>query len=282
LSAKEELDQMYNNTHSRQHLVFVFVMFTVSCGFAQNQTPANPPQATWTDPVTGLIWTNHYYAVLLDWIAAKNYCESLRLDGRSNWRLPEYDELRSIHDDNISTDAYFINGQRYAFHIKGGIKLSGSTDPQQGMIWSNIGSINGGYVWAFNWSKAQDNHNAPMSAGSAWTLCVWKSAERIAREERDAALPVWSDSATGLMWTRSDNGNDVDWNSAVSYCQNLSLGGYSGWRLPSIDELQEIYDPDERVSFHGDQQAYSNFKGGSQTEMTCGAFPKVTPSRCGY
>ena len=56
------------------------------------------------------------------------------------------------------------------------------------------------------------------------------------------ARGYWSDPSTGLMWTAKDNGRDVTWGKAVKYCQNLSLAGYSDWRLPSIDELQGIYD----------------------------------------
>jgi hypothetical protein len=52
----------------------------------------------------------------------------------------------------------------------------------------------------------------------------------------------WIDPSTGLMWTAKDNGNDIPWAKAMKYCQNLSLAGYSDWRLPSIDELQRIYD----------------------------------------
>jgi len=54
---------------------------------------------------------------------------------------------------------------------------------------------------------------------------------------------TWTDPATGLMWQKRDNGSDVNWQQATNYCQNLSLGGYTGWRLPGIDELQAIYDP---------------------------------------
>jgi hypothetical protein len=57
-------------------------------------------------------------------------------------------------------------------------------------------------------------------------------------------VPVtWTDTATGLMWTKADNGSNMDWNQAIAYCTNLHLGGYSDWRLPAIDELEGIYDP---------------------------------------
>jgi len=57
------------------------------------------------------------------------------------------------------------------------------------------------------------------------------------------ALVSWTDPVTGLAWTKQDNGSDVNWNQAIAYCSNLRLGGYSDWRLPTIDELQDIYDP---------------------------------------
>ncbi len=52
----------------------------------------------------------------------------------------------------------------------------------------------------------------------------------------------WTDPVTGLMWAGKDNGKAVNWQRAKKYCRDLRLTGYSDWRLPTIDELQEIYD----------------------------------------
>jgi Protein of unknown function (DUF1566) len=58
------------------------------------------------------------------------------------------------------------------------------------------------------------------------------------RDGRDS----WTDPSTGLTWAARDNGKSVSWKGAVKYCQNLRLGGYSDWRLATLDELKGIYD----------------------------------------
>jgi hypothetical protein len=70
----------------------------------------------------------------------------------------------------------------------------------------------------------------------------------------EAALhPTWTDPDTGLMWTIKDNGSDVNWNQARDYCSKLQLAGYKDWRLPTIEELQGIYDPSVSVEAVFDQ-----------------------------
>jgi hypothetical protein len=51
-----------------------------------------------------------------------------------------------------------------------------------------------------------------------------------------------SDNATGLMWQQNDDGNTRDWEDALSYSENLTLGEHSDWRLPNAKELQSIVD----------------------------------------
>jgi hypothetical protein len=79
------------------------------------------------------------------------------------------------------------------------------------------------------------------------TVTADSSAQKLVKIPLSDMAPTWTDPATGLMWARQDNGSDVDWNQASNYCANLQLGDYSGWRLPTIDELQGIYDPTTNV-----------------------------------
>ncbi len=55
---------------------------------------------------------------------------------------------------------------------------------------------------------------------------------------KDVCNGVLADGRTGLQWTRNDNGGELDWNDADSYCN----GKRNGWRLPSLEELTALYD----------------------------------------
>jgi len=77
---------------------------------------------------------------------------------------------------------------------------------------------------------------------------------------RDDAKEVVTDNVTGLMWQDNEeaasvtkpwvteknyyagNFDDMSGDTATTYCADLSLGGYSDWRLPSYDELESIFD----------------------------------------
>ena len=65
----------------------------------------------------------------------------------------------------------------------------------------------------------------------------------------------WPDSSTGLMWAGQVHGNPhpnpndqfaccvlgrngLSWQQANDYCSALQLGGFAGWRLPTLDEVK--------------------------------------------
>ena len=66
--------------------------------------------------------------------------------------------------------------------------------------------------------------------------------EAAAREAaaREAALAEAAFRAAGLVWQKQPAPNEMNWESAKSYCQGLALAG-GGWRLPSKDELLALY-----------------------------------------
>jgi hypothetical protein len=54
-----------------------------------------------------------------------------------------------------------------------------------------------------------------------------------------------SDLATGLMWTRDDSGEGMNWEEALAWVQARNAEshlGYDDWHLPNVKELQSIVD----------------------------------------
>ena len=47
-----------------------------------------------------------------------------------------------------------------------------------------------------------------------------------------------------LQWALETNGSDIRWPDAIEYCESLELAGRSDWRLPSMSELESLYDPE--------------------------------------
>jgi hypothetical protein len=48
------------------------------------------------------------------------------------------------------------------------------------------------------------------------------------------------DRTNGLMWQKKPDGIERNWKDAELYCQKLSLGGYSDWRLPNESVLMKM------------------------------------------
>jgi hypothetical protein len=70
------------------------------------------------------------------------------------------------------------------------------------------------------------------------------SAGEIGRDGRFIAYDndTVIDTKTDLMWAAKDNGSEITWENAKSYCENYRVGGYSDWRMPTQNELASLYD----------------------------------------
>ena len=54
-----------------------------------------------------------------------------------------------------------------------------------------------------------------------------------------------TDRATGLMWSKADSGQGLNWQDALAWVQKKNAErflGHGDWRLPSVKELQSIVD----------------------------------------
>jgi formylglycine-generating enzyme required for sulfatase activity len=62
------------------------------------------------------------------------------------------------------------------------------------------------------------------------------------------------DTNTNLMWAAKDNGADINWSNAKSYCENYRGGGYNDWRMPTQEELAGLYDSNK--TYRPTQKSY--------------------------
>jgi hypothetical protein len=58
----------------------------------------------------------------------------------------------------------------------------------------------------------------------------------------DVQAEIVTDLVSGLIWQRATPDTTYDWWEARTYCQELALGGFEDWRLPSRIELVSLLD----------------------------------------
>ena len=82
-----------------------------------------------------------------------------------------------------------------------------------------------------------------QTAKNALTAIRSEQERESALVETQRAAGEWVDPRTHLMWTLKDNGAPTNLKGAFEYCQALRTGGFSDWRIASIEELGGLYDP---------------------------------------
>lgn len=87
------------------------------------------------------------------------------------------------------------------------------------------------------------------SIGSGWGICGGCTTSKkdsgsgtcgacSSRELCENGKCISTRQYKGLMWQVVASARTYSWSGAKSFCQTLSLGGYSNWRLPTIEELR--------------------------------------------
>lgn len=81
----------------------------------------------------------------------------------------------------------------------------------------------------------------PVMTGNNWMMEVSGDTVDANGLCDDEEVCIFKDYITNLMWAQSDPNAGYSWDNAIALCNNLSLGGYHDWRLPTQKELMQAY-----------------------------------------
>ena len=77
----------------------------------------------------------------------------------------------------------------------------------------------------------------------------WKPKRYVENEYEDLGNGVVVDHATGMMWEKSGSPDSITYEKAEAYIRDLNrkkFAGFDDWRLPTVDELASLLEPEKR------------------------------------
>ncbi|MCP4132661.1 MAG: DUF1566 domain-containing protein [bacterium] len=213
---------------------------------------------------TGLQWQKTPDYSQYEYADAVTYCENLETGGITDWRLPTIKELFSIADfrgeivvssgDSTSNSTPYIDTTYFDFeystsdaYIAQYWSITKYDGPLQdtsveGAFGFNFGD---GHIKGYETGYYYDGSSGVNSPG-CFVRCVSGTEDVYGVNNfSNNGDDTITDSATGLMWQQDDSGSGMNWESALSYCEALTLNSHTDWRLPDIKELQSIVDYDK-------------------------------------
>ncbi|MDX9822108.1 MAG: DUF1566 domain-containing protein [Syntrophales bacterium] len=190
------------------------------------------------DTRTNLMWASKDNGHNIYWADAKKYCEYYGGGGYTDWRMPTQNELAGLYDESITNQIHPpSNICAGKYHFTEMIRLTCCCPwalETRGSEAAMFDYYSGGSFWQ------------PQSIGLISRALPVRSATSALVEETVRFIAntngTVTDKKTGLMWAAEDNGSDIGWEEAKSYCHRFRAGGYTDWRMPTQDELNSLYD----------------------------------------
>ncbi len=99
-----------------------------------------------------------------------------------------------------------------------------------------------------------------------------KADARILAEDSPFVLMsngVVVDKQRNLMWARSDNGSKISIDQAKTYVKDLTLAGFTDWRIPDIQELESLMVKDSPNDTAGTEGCSGDYEIHPFFELTC-------------
>jgi len=189
------------------------------------------------DNVTGLIWENktadgsiHDSGKTYTFNDAQNVfipqLNAANFGGYSDWRLPTIKELSTLLD--ISRDKPPINTDYFP-------------NTATTLYWSSSPTAFVSPIPNAAWDVDFLTGNTYYIGKSASPRVRAVRGNQLSSSLTDNGNGTVTDSSANLTWQKTSYG-PATWKDSLSYCENLTFGGYSDWRLPNINELQSLAD----------------------------------------
>jgi len=219
----------------------------------------NPPSytnnhnGTITDNVTGLTWQQNMGSKLSFEEALKKV-NSVKLGGFSDWRIPTIKELYSLIEFSGSVKGdkalYPFIDTNY-FNQPIGNKSAGEREIDA-QTWSSTEYVaktmkSDDTVFGVNFVdgriKGYPKYNPrTQEPNKMYFRFVRGNTDYGKNDFVDKSNGTILDTATGLTWQKADSNKGLNWQQALQYAEQSTLGGYNDWRLPNAKELQSIVD----------------------------------------
>ena len=225
---------------------------------------------TVTDNVTGLMWqqspdTNGDGDIdaddKLSYADAVAGAGALALGGYDDWRLPTIKELYSLIDFNgVDPSGYegsdtsglipFIDTDSFDFAYGDTNAGERIIDSQYLSATRYVSTTMGGDDTVFGVNFADGRIKGyPLSMFNSdktfFVVYVRGNTDYGQNNFVNNGDSTITDNATGLMWSQTDSGEDLNWEEGLDWVQVKNAEnylGYTDWRLPNVKELQSIVD----------------------------------------
>ena len=155
--------------------------------------------------------------------------------GFSDWRLPTDTELAYIVDYSIPFPGPAIDTRYFPNTAASWYWTAATLDEWTENAWL----VHFDYSYVHAYLKSNSLHVRAVRGERAATSTGDPSSETaVYRDNGDGTV---TDTTTGLTW-RQTAVSSKTWAEALTYCENLTLGGHTDWRLPGIKELRSLID----------------------------------------